>query len=118
MTADGALGKQVCFANQLTIFAHDFQRTQQEIRAVLRKCNGVATGIDEAIFLGKSVIEGIQLCLLCLNFFLGIVLGLVFQQGANAVPQVDLSTNAALSGLGHLHRVHAAVFTVIEPVII
>ena len=46
-----------------------------------------------------------------------IVLRLVFQQLPHTVPQTDHTANTALGGLGHLHRVHAAVLTVIELVI-
>ena len=47
-------------------------------------------------------------------FFIGIVLGLVFQQRPHTVPQLDHAADSALCRLGYLHRVHAAVFTVVD----
>ena len=48
------------------------------------------------------------------NFFIGIVLGLVFQQRPHTVPQLDHAADSALCRLGYLHRVHAAVFPIID----
>ena len=64
--------------------------------------------------MGKGVVQGVQLVLLFLNFFFGIVLGLIFQQCPHTVPQFDHTLNAALGGFRHLHRVHPAVFPVID----
>ena len=52
--------------------------------------------------------------MLRLDFFIGIVLGLVFQQRPHTVPQLDHAANSALRRLGYPHRVHAAVFTVVD----
>ena len=52
--------------------------------------------------------------MLRLDFFIGIVLGLVFQQRPHTVPQLDHAADSALRRLGYLHRVHAAVFTVVD----
>ena len=52
--------------------------------------------------------------MLRLDLLIGIVLGLIFQQRPHTVPQLDHTLDAALSGLGYLHRVHAAVFTVVD----
>ena len=52
--------------------------------------------------------------MLRLDFFIGIVLGLVFQQRPHTVPQLDHAADSTLCRLGYLHRVHAAVFTVID----
>ena len=52
--------------------------------------------------------------MLRLDFFIGIVLGLVFQQRPHTVPQLDHAADSALCRLGYLHRVHAAVFTVVD----
>ena len=46
-----------------------------------------------------------------------IVLRLVFQQRPHTIPQADHTADAALGGLGQLHRIHAAVLAVIELVI-
>ena len=52
--------------------------------------------------------------MLRLDFFIGIVLGLVFQQRPHTVPQLDHAADSALCRLGYLHRVHTAVFTVVD----
>ena len=52
--------------------------------------------------------------MLRLDFFIGIVLGLVFQQRPHTVPQLDHAADSALCRLGYLHGVHAAVFTVVD----
>ena len=52
--------------------------------------------------------------MLRLDFFIGIVLGLIFQQRPHTVPQLDHAADSALCRLGYLHRVHAAVFTVVD----
>ena len=52
--------------------------------------------------------------MLRLDFFIGIVLGLVFQQRPHTVPQLDHAAYSALCRLGYLHGVHAAVFTVVD----
>ena len=114
VAADGALGEQVGLPFQVPILVQNFQRTQQEVGAVLIECDGVAAGIDESVFPGEGIIEGIQLCLLRLDFFIWIVLGLVFQQRPHTVPQLDHAADSALCRLGYLHRVHAAVFTVVD----
>ena len=114
VAADGALGEQVSLPFQVPVLVQNFQRTEQEVRAVLIEGDGVAAGIDESVFPGKGIVEGIQLGLLRLDFFIGIVLGLVFQQRPHTVPQLDHAADSALCRLGYLHRVHAAVFTVVD----
>ena len=52
--------------------------------------------------------------MLRLYFFIGIVLGLVFQQRPHTVPQLDHAADSALCRLGYFHRIHAAVFAVID----
>ena len=52
--------------------------------------------------------------MLLLDLFIGIVLGLVFQQRPHTVPQLDHAADSALCRLGYLHRVHAAVFPVVD----
>ena len=52
--------------------------------------------------------------MLRLDFFIGIVLGLIFQQRPHTVPQLDHAADSALRRLGYLHRVHAAVFPIID----
>ena len=52
--------------------------------------------------------------MLRLDFFIGIVLGLVFQQRPHTVPQLDHAAYSALRRLGYLHGVHAAVFPVVD----
>ena len=44
VAADGALGEQVGLAFQVPILVQNFQRTQQEIGAVLIEGDGVAAG--------------------------------------------------------------------------
>ena len=39
---------------------------------------------------------------------------MIFQQRSHAVPQLDHAADSALCRLGYLHRVHAAVFTVVD----
>ena len=114
VTADGALGEQVRLPFQVPVLVQNFQRTEQKIGAVLVKRDGVTAGVDESVFAGKGVVEGIQLGLLRLYFFIGIVLGLVFQQRPHTVPQLDHAADSTLCRLGYLHRVHAAVFTVVD----
>ena len=114
VTADGALGEQVRLPFQVPILVQNFQRTQQEVGAVLIEGNGIAAGIDESVFSGEGIVEGIQLGLLRLDFFIGIVLGLIFQQRPHTVPQLDHAADSALCRLGYLHRVHTAVFTVVD----
>ena len=117
MTANGTLGEQVGFPLQTTLLIQHLQRTQQEIGAILVKDDGVAARIDKPIVMDKAVIETVQLGLLLAYHAIRIVLRLVFQQRPHTVPQTDHTANTALGGLGHLHRVHAAVLTVIELVI-
>ena len=52
--------------------------------------------------------------MLRLDLLVGIVLGLVFQQRPHTVPQLDHAADSALRRLGYLHRVHAAVFPVVD----
>ena len=52
--------------------------------------------------------------MLRLDFFIGIVLGLVFQQRPHTVPQLDHAADSALCRLGYLHGVHPAVFPVVD----
>ena len=52
--------------------------------------------------------------MLRLYFFIGIVLGLVFQQRPHTVPQLDHAADSALRRLGYLHGVHPAVFPVVD----
>ena len=52
--------------------------------------------------------------MLFLDFFFGKVLCLIFQQGANAVPQFDHALDTALGGLGNFHGVHTAVLAVVN----
>ena len=52
--------------------------------------------------------------MLRLDFFIGIVLGLILQQRPHTVPQLDHAADSALRRLGYLHRVHAAVFPVVD----
>ena len=52
--------------------------------------------------------------MLRLDFFIGIVLGLVFQQRPHTVPQLDHAADSTLCRLGYLHGVHAAVFPVVD----
>ena len=52
--------------------------------------------------------------MLRLDLLIGIVLGLVFQQRPHTVPQLDHAADSALCRLGYLHRVHAAVFPVVD----
>ena len=52
--------------------------------------------------------------MLRLYFFIGIVLGLVFQQCPHTIPQLDHAADSALRRLGYLHGVHPAVFTVVD----
>ena len=52
--------------------------------------------------------------MLRLDFFIGIVLGLIFQQRPHTVPQLDHAADSALCRLGYLHGVHPAVFTVVD----
>ena len=67
--------------------------------------------------MGKAVIEVDQLCLLLAYHVIRIVLCLILQQRPHTIPQADHTADAALGGLGHLHRIHAAVLAVIEFVI-
>ena len=67
--------------------------------------------------MGKAVIEVVQLCLLLAYHAIRIVLCLILQQRPHTIPQADHTADAALGGLGHLHRIHAAVLAVIELVI-
>ena len=52
--------------------------------------------------------------MLRLDFFIGIVLGLILQQCPHTVPQLDHAADSALRGLGYLHGVHAAVLPVVD----
>ena len=117
MTANGTLGEQVGFPLQTTLLIQHLQRTQQEIGAILVKDDGVAARIDKPIVVGKAVIEVVQLCLLLAYHAIRIVLRLILQQRPHTVPQADHTADAALGGLGRLHRIHAAILTVIELVI-
>ena len=117
MAADGAFGEQVGFPLQATLLIQHLQRTQQEIGAILVKGDGVAARIDKPVVVGKAVIEVVQLCLLLAYHAIRIVLCLVLQQRPHTVPQLNHATNTALGSLGHLHRVHAAVLTVIELIV-
>ena len=117
VAADGALGEQVGFPLQAALLVQHLQRTQQEIGAILVKDDGVAARIDKPIVMGKAVIEVVQLCLLLAYHAIRIVLRLILQQRPHTIPQADHTADAALGSLGHLHRVHAAVLTVIELVI-
>ena len=112
--ADGTLGEQISLALQIFLLVQDFQRAQQKISAVLVERNGVAARVDESVFSGEGVVESIQLGLLRLDFFIGIVLGLIFQQRPHTVPQLDHAADSALCRLGYLHGVHPAVFTVVD----
>ena len=114
VTANGTLSEQVGFPLQSTLLVQHLQRTQQEIGAILVKGDGVATGVDQPILPGKSVIEVVQFCLLLADAALRIVLGLILQQRPHTIPQADHAADTALGGLGHLHRIHAAVLAVIE----
>ena len=117
VTADGALGEQVGFPLQAALLVQHLQRTQQEVGAILVKGDGVAARINKPIVMGKAVIEVVQLCLLLAYHAIRIVLCLILQQRPHTVPQPDHTSNAALGGLGYLHRIHAAVLAVIELVI-
>ena len=114
VAADGTLGEQISLALQIFLLVQDFQRAQQKISAVLVERNGVAARVDESVFSGEGVVESIQLGLLRLDFFIGIVLGLIFQQRPHTVPQLDHAADSALCRLGYLHGVHPAVFTVVD----
>ena len=117
MTADGALGEQVGFPFQAALLIQHLQRTQQEIGAVLVKGDGIAAGVDQPVVMGKAVIEVVQLRLLLPYHAIRIVLRLILQQRPHTIPQADHAADAALGGLRHLHRIHAAVLTVVEFVI-
>ena len=114
MAADGALGEQVGLPLQVPVLVQNFQRTEQEVRTVLIEGNGIAARIDESVFSGEGIVEGIQLGLLRLDFLIGIVLGLIFQQRPHTVPQLDHAADSALCRLGYLHGVHPAVFPIID----
>ena len=77
VTADGALGEQVRLPFQVPVLVQNFQRTEQKIGAVLVKGDGIAAGVDESVFPGEGIVEGIQLGLLRLDLLIGIVLGLI-----------------------------------------
>ena len=82
---NGAFSKHIRLAFQLPVFIDILQRTEQIIGRIVRKCLGIAAGIDQAVLRCKLAIERIQFPLFCADIFLRIILHLIVYQLINCL---------------------------------
>ena len=78
--ADSTFRKHIRLTFQLAVLIDILQGTEQVIGRIIRKCLGIAAGIDQAVLRSKLIIERVQFLLFCVNIFLRIVLHLVINQ--------------------------------------
>ena len=69
---------------------------------------------DTAILLHKGIIQAVQPLLLGADDVIRVILRLVLNELPHTVPQADQTFDAPQGGGGHLHRIHAAVFPVVD----
>jgi len=115
MGLDGALGKHIRLALQLSVLVDDFQRAEQVIGRIVCIGQAVCTVIDETVSGRKAVIELVQLCLFLLN---GAVrhrcVHLKVNQFLHTIPQSHQTFYTGFGSGIEVRAHHAAVFPVVH----
>ena len=111
---DGAFGEHIRLADEVTIAVCNLQRRQQEIGAVIMECRIIGPLEDAAIFFYKGVIEIAQFLLLGGDEVLRVILRLVLNELPHTIPQANETFDAAQGCGGNVHRLHDAVFPVVN----
>ena len=86
--ADSTFRKHIRLTFQLAVLIDILQGTEQVIGRIIRKCLGIAAGIDQAVLRCKLVIERIQFSLFCADIFLRIVFHLIVYQLINCLAKL------------------------------
>ena len=111
---DRAPGEHIRLADKIALIVQHLQRGQQEIGVVRIEHRFIGTGVDDAVLCAECVVQRVQPCLLRLNHGIGVILRLIGDELAHALPDADQALDPALSGDGGIDRCHAAVFPVVD----
>ena len=111
---DGSLGEHICLAEEVALIVQHLQRGKQAVGAVGIESRIVGSCADKPIFFAEIIIEAIEFFLLCLDIGIRVVLRLVLDQRPDTVSDSNHALDAAFGSRGNIHRIHAAVFTVID----
>ena len=111
---NGSLGEHIGFAFQVAVLVHIFQRTQEIVRGVVRKCLTVGTVIDKTVLCGKNIIGSVQLSLLALNHIVREVLKLVLNQLIDDTAKLDHAGHTLFCLVIQVNMTHDGVFTEIN----
>ena len=115
MGPDGPLGEHIRLAFQVAFFVQLLQRTEQEIRAVIGKGQGIGAGVDKPVFCGVAVVQPVQLGLGRLNRGIGDkTVHLLSDELLHTVPQLDHAFDALAGGGVQVWLYHDAVFAVVH----
>ena len=106
--------EHIRLAFQFAIFVDDFKSRQQSIGAVVGKGGSIGTAVNQSVLLCKSVIQCAQLILCLLDFAVGVILCLQFNQVADAIPYPNHTLDTVLGGCRYLYRRHTGVLTEID----
>ena len=109
--------EHICLAFQFAIFVDDLKSREQSIGTVVGKGRSIGTAVNKSVLLCKAVIQCVQLFLCLFDFAVRVILGLQFNQIADAISYPNHTLNAVLGGCRYLHRGHTGVLTEIDFVV-
>ena len=114
MGLDRPLREHICFSFEITLIIQHFQRAQQEVALIRCKGQIVATAVDQSVFLGKRIIQPVQVFLFGTYHFFWIILRLILDELSDTVTDLDQSLDAALCGHRYCGRGHAIIFPEVD----
>ena len=106
--------EHIRLAFQFAIFVDNLKSGEQSIGAVVGKGGSIGTAVNQSVLLCKAVIQSVQFFLCLFDFAVGVVLGLQFNQVADAIPYPNHTLNTVLGGCRYLYRGHTGVLTEID----
>ena len=106
--------EHIRLAFQFAIFIDNLKSGEQSIGAVVGKGRSIGTAVNQSVLLCKAVIQSVQLFLCLFDFPVGVILGLQFNQVANAISYPNHTLDTVLGGCRYLHRGHTGVLTEID----
>ena len=109
--------EHICLAFQFAIFVDDLKSREQSIGAVVGKGRSIGTTVNQSVFLCKTVIQSVQLILCLFDFTVRVILGLQFNQVADAISYPNHTLDTVLSGCRYLYRRHTGVLSEIDFVV-
>ena len=114
---DRPFGEHIGFPFKFTVFRQDFQRGKEIIRRIIRERLCIGTAVDQSVFNGKAVVQGIQLSLKLMDRVIVRLLKLGFHQAVHTVPKANHAPDARFCCRVQIRMHHSRIFPVIHLVI-